>query len=265
MPSLSRFGDTTFAPSNYRAGSPEDLFKVSSMLNIVAGSDLCSFYSFIFWFAWVLSGLVVSAAPGEQGECNSSHRNLYNDENCRLEMQIREKYFNFKLIVSSSCKQNVHYSPPAQITLETWAIWREILLTWGLYNLLFPSPQLTWTLTFAFRLNINFSCLFSRKLTRCSERNKHLSLNRVDKWISMQVLRASDVRVWQHPLSRPQRAASAGAAKSAAKCKPGPERAIWLAESGTLGPDWSEPRHSEWHCNGELGRVYCVITDWGWW
>ena len=171
MPSLSRFGDTTFPPSNYRAGFSQDLFKVSSMLNIVAGSDLCSFYSFIFWFAWVLSGLVVSAAPGEEGECTSSHRNLYNDENCRLEMQIREKYFNFKLIVASSCKQNVHYSPPAQITLETWAIWREILLTRGLYNLLFPSPQLTWTLTFAFRLNINFSCLFSRKLTRCSERN----------------------------------------------------------------------------------------------
>ena len=56
-------------------------------------------------------------------------------------------------------------------TNYTRAIWREILLTWGLYNLLFPSPQLTWTLTFAFRLNINFSCLFSRKFTRCSESN----------------------------------------------------------------------------------------------
>ena len=56
-----------------------------------------------------LSELVVGEAPGLHSECNSSHRNLYNDENCRLVMQIQEKYFNFKLIVSPSCKQIVHY------------------------------------------------------------------------------------------------------------------------------------------------------------
>ena len=127
MPSLSRFGDTIFPPYNYRAGFPQDLFKASfdaKYLSLEACLRArCSSFSIhsSFDLPEFLSELVVSEAPGLHSECNSSHRNLYNDENCRLGMQIQEKYFNFKLIVSSSCRQIVHYSPPAQIALETWS------------------------------------------------------------------------------------------------------------------------------------------------
>ena len=155
------------------------------------------------------------------------------------------------LYLQVACSQCITPLQPRTLDIK-WSIGREVLLTRGLYNLLLPSPQLTWTLTSAFRTKINFLCLFCSRKLSASARWTELStkMNFYEKFyeLKMTSVTVSRCRGQLHP----------GTPRVPPRALIGGERDTWLwlvQEPDTLSDTDS----------GVLGRVCCVITDWELW
>ena len=136
------------------------------------------------------------------------------------------------LYLQVACSQCITPLQPRTLDIK-WSIGREVLLTRGLYNLLLPSPQLTWTLTSAFRTKINFLFVLLSQIER--ERALDRVINQ-DEFL-WKVLRAQDDKCDSVKMSG---AASSRDAASAA------ESSDWRRERH-LAVIGLGARHPEWH------------------